>query len=233
MATIWIPDAPPDSAGSEDEEFPTGDDLSAWTESDHGTVGSYSISNPSNGIQVYSATHAGNSLLGAYKSIPAGDFTYWTKVSLSGLAVTSTALGGIALWEDATSATGDIRTLALITNATQGQVSIHPWTAYNAQSAATLTQAITVDLGPTSMYLMVRRTSTTYAFSFSTDGVGWQQIYTTGSLGITPTHIGPCVDNANTGDDVTATFPFWRYLASDVGLTPVMEGNRVTVTLAA
>jgi len=230
MSSIWFPDAVPASPGSEDDEFAdaSGGVPSGWTEVDHGSVLTVDEDEP--GLEFFVATHAGNALAGIYKSIPAGDFTYWTKVSLSGLPETNSIIGGIALWEDATNSAGDVRTLALICNATQGEVSIHPWTAYNAIGAATVSQPITVDVGPTHLYLMVRRTGTTYAFSFSTDGIGWQRLLSTGALGITPTHIGPCVDNVATGADVGARFPFWRYVASDVGMTPLMAGDRITVT---
>ena len=227
-----MPDAPPASAGADDDEFAdaSGGVPSGWTEVDFGAVLTVDEDEP--GLQFTVATHAGSALAGIYKAIPAGDFTAWTKVSLSGLAVTDSLLAGIALWEDATTSTADVRTFALIANATQGELTVHPWTAYNAQGAATLTVPITVDSGVSHCYLMVRRTGTTYAFSYSSDGIGWQRVHNTAALGITPTHYGPCIDNINSGADVDARFAFWRYLASDVGLTPLMQGDRITITAA-
>lgn len=225
-----MPDAPPASAGAEDDEFAdaSGGLPSGWTEVDHGTAQTVDEDEP--GLELGQVTHVGNALSGIYKAIPAGDFTYWTKVSLSGLAVTTTLRAGIALWEDATAVGGDVRTLHLITNATQGAVDVTSWTGYTAISATLVTRAISVDTTPTHLYLMVRRATTTYDFSFSTDGIGWQRILTTGALGITPTHIGPSMDNTNSAADANARFAFWRYLASDVGLTPLMAGDRIDIT---
>jgi len=232
LTTLWLPDAPPLSPGADDDEFAdaSGGVPGGWTEYDHGAL--QTVDEDAAGAELIQSTHAGSALSGIYKALPGAgvDFTYWTKVSLSGLGVTSTIAAGIALLEDAAVSTGDVRTYMLRANATQGEIAVHPWTAYNALGAATVTHAISVDTGPTSLYLMVRRTGTTYAFSYSTDGLGWMRTLSTGALGIVPIHIALCMDNIASAADVSARFKFYRHVASDVGLTPLMGGRRVTVS---
>ena len=229
---IWMPDAPPASAGADDDEFadaagagaPTG-----WTEVDHGTT--TTVSEEEYGLKLLQATHAGDSIAGVYKAIPSGDFSIVTKVSLAGLAEANFMVGGLALFQDATSSTGDIITHTLHQDATATAINVESWTAYNAFGAAVQGAVYTVDAGPTHAYLRIRRTGTTYAFDFSSDGIVFQRLHS-GTLAFTPTHYGLVVNNVATGQDVAAIFPFFRYVASDVGIVGVMGGDRVGLTRA-
>lgn len=229
---VWMPDAPPASAGADDDEFadaagagaPTG-----WTEVDHGTT--TTVSEEDYGLKLLQATHAGDSVAGVYKAIPAGDFTVWTKVSLAGLAEANFVVGGLALFQDATSSTGDIATHTLHQDATATAINVETWNAYNSFKTGLQQVVWTVDGGPTHVYLRIRRTGTTYAFDFSTDGVSFQRLHS-GTLAFTPTHYGLVVNNVASGADVAAIFPFFRYTASDVGIAGVLGGDRVGLTRA-
>lgn len=233
MPSIWIPDAPPGSAGPVDDEFadaagagaPTG-----WTEVDHDTL--ITISENEEGLAITHATNAGNSVGGVYRAIAAAPFTYWTKVSLSGLGLTNTIQAGLALFEDATNANGDIATIMLRCNATAVDVCYQVWSSRTTASSTT-SRVISVDVAPTHLYLRARLTSTTYAFDFSSDGIAWQRIQSgVHGLANAPTHVGLVIDNNASAADAVATFAFFRSLASDVGTTGLVGGDRITVTAA-
>jgi hypothetical protein len=229
--TVWSPDAPPAVAGALDDEFDgaSGGVPPGWTEVDHGGV--QTVSEDEAGLKLEQATHAGDAHSGIYKAIPAGDFTIWTKASLSG-AFASSGVAGIALWQDATAAAGDLVILDLIQASTETFVAVQSYTAYNVFSANLALLAVNVDVGITAVYLRVRRTGTTYAFEFSTDGIGWIRIFSTAALPIVPAHVGPDMSNANSGVTVSARFPFLRYVASDVGITGLVSGDRINAKRA-
>lgn len=233
MPTLWRPDAPPASAGSEDDEFAdaSGGVPSGWTEVDHGT--DLTVGEDEAGLSLTQTSTAGFHVAGVYKAIPAGDFTIWTKVALSTLATPAGSVStGLALYEDATSSSGDIYTIHLVNDSAASYIQIIRWNAYNSLNSAPVTNVIAVDLWPTHLYLRVRRTSTTYAWDYSTDGIGWQRVLS-GSLAITPAHFGPFVNNQNTTATVTARSQFFRYVASDVGTTGKVGGDRIDFAVPA
>lgn len=224
----WDPDAAPSSAGADDDEFADAAGAgvpSGWTEVDHGTV--QTVSEESYGLKLIQSTHAGDSVSGIYKAIPVGDFTIVTKVMLSGLAEANFVVAGLGLFQDATSSTGDIVTHTLHQDATATAINVETWTAYNTFGSSVQQAVWSVDAGPTHVYLRIRRTGTTYAFDFSTDGTAYQRLHS-GTLSFTPTHYGPIVNNVASGADVMGVFSFFRYLASDVGIVGVVGGNRIT-----
>lgn len=229
MPSIWLPDCPPITAGADDDEFSNSSLAAMWTEVDHGSH--LTVSEDDAGLKLLQSSHAGDSISGIYHAFRAGNGSYWTKVSLGGLPSAGNYGGGIALWADPTSSTADIVTLGFVQQgAARGEVQVTNWTAYNAFSSSPARFEYSVDVGPTALYLRVRRASTTYEFDVSSDGLAWDRIYSTGSLFITPSHIGPMLFNGGTGAVGTARFPFWRYVGSDVGMDGLVKGDRVAVT---
>ena len=221
---------PPTAAGAEDDEFttvgagaPTG-----WTEYDHGTQQTVSVVQA--GLVLDHPAHAGASVTGIYKAIPAGDFTIWTKVHLSALGNTNFAGAGMALFEDASVSTGDIRTHSLHIDANDTYMLNQSMTAYNSAQSTVHSSTAGVGGPPEFMYLRIRRATTTYSYDFSSDGIGWQRKYTTAALGITPTHFGLIAQINGTGTGVRPRFEFFRYADSDVGLTFVMGGASVDLS---
>lgn len=236
MPSIWLPDARPATAGSLDDEFRDASSgvPSGWTEVDHG--GHLVVDEDEIGLQLTQATHAGNSVSGIYKTIPAGDFTIYTKVSLSCLIATDTAYAGLAMWEDATSSTGNVFTFGLRMDLTRGPYIIcQTWTQYD--DAAPVTFGTLLDLGqttyPTHLYLRMRRTGTNYSTDVSLTGLGWQTINggdgAADAISFTPTHVGPFMNNAASGVTVDARFAFFRYVASNEGDNGIMQGDRIEI----
>lgn len=228
VASIWMPDAPPATAGAADDEYAdaSGGVPSGWTEVDHGT--GLTVTEDEAGLKLASTAAQGNA--GIYKAIPAGDFTVWTKVALSAVGLTDFMPGGLVLWEDAANSAGDLRVFYMEASAADVKVIIQAWTAYNAFGSSVASFSISVDTLPAHVYLRIRRTGTTYAFDVSLDGLGWFRIHNTAALGITPTHVGPAINtSSHASGSLVGRFSFFRYVASDVGIGGLMEGDRLKV----
>ena len=226
---IWLPDAPPSSAGADDDEFAdaSGGVPSGWTEVDHGNH--MSVDEDAVGLELASTATGGSyENAGIYKAIPAGDFTIWTKLSHIGVADTSYVLGGLALWEDATNSTKKVELFYNFLQSGGGtsSIAVYEYTNYNtAGSAAKSSSSFGTVYNPTAIYMRIRRNSTTYSFDYSTDGIGWMQFYS-GSLSFTPTHYGPlCGVNHNQANH--ERYAFFRYKSSDITVAGITEGNRV------
>lgn len=228
--SIWSPDAPPASAGSADDEFAdaSGGLPVGWAEFDPDSI--QAVSENEYGLSLVQTSTAGIDITGVYKTIPAGDFTIWAKVSLLSIIPGSSTFAwiGLALWEDATGTTGDIWTINYQVGPTEQAMQVTRWSDY--QTFSTRPVAINDDWQHTGLYLRIRRTasSSTYAFDFSTDGIGWRRAHSTSSLGFTPSHFGIAVNNENTGADIRGVASFFRYLASDVGTTGIVSGDRIS-----
>jgi hypothetical protein len=89
-------------------------------------------------------------------------------------------------------------------------------------------KVLTDIVSSTSIYARIRRTSTTYSFDMSDDGISWIQLAST-TLTFTPSEFGIFMDNKATGYDVGAAFPFFRYTDSDVGLDSSANGRRIAL----
>lgn len=227
MSILWSPLVGPASPSALNQEFDanSGGVPSGLTEIDFGT--NTTVAENEEGLVVTQTTHAGDSVAGAYRSLPSGDFTIWTKVALSGAGVATTAIAGLALFQDATNSNGDIVTLNLRTNATPATlVDVLYYTSYNVLNNVFDSREIGVDIWPTHLYLRIRRTGTTCAFDFSSDGIHWQR-FTTMTPSFTPLHFGVIVDNLGTGSTLAGTFAFLRYHSADVGLTGNVPGRRI------
>lgn len=227
MPSIWYPDMWPTSSGSIDDEF-IGQNT-GWNESDFSSVMTYAQT--TQGLELTQPTQATFKITGLYKTIPSGNFTVWTKVSLSGKAQTNNFAGGLALWQNAASSSGDIVAIDLYAGATN-TVEVYRFSDYQTVHTQLATFTSTTASYPTEVYLRIRRTtgaSITYTFDVSANGVRWSRVYTTTSLGVTPLHVGPVIWNNNTGVTIKGTFRFFRYVASDLGLNGLSQGRRVEV----
>lgn len=217
--SIWCPDAPPAVAGADDDEFAdaSGGLPAGWTEFDPDVI--QTVGEDEQGLTLLQATHGGDNMTGIYKAIPAGNFTIAAKVGT--LGVPSYAAAGMALWENAAGNNG-IYTIELRYGASG--VYVIRWTNKTTKA---------VELWPggenvlTDVYMRIRRNGTTYYFDVSVLGIGWVQMYTTGSLAFVPSHYGLYINNSGTFNNLVGRFGFFRYKNSDVGITGLLEGDRV------
>lgn len=230
MASIWMPDAPPASPGAEDDEFDgnSGGVPPGWTEYDHGS--SATVIEREWGLEVSRPTAGGDQQAGIYRAIPAGDFTITCRLGTTCLAVANYSVAALALFQDATSSTGDLHIFADRVSAIDEQVIVERWSAYNAWSAAIASSTLSSDADSTAYVFRIRRNGTTYTFEVSSDGMAFQRFYTTAALGYVPAHFGMVINNVNQGVTTYLTATHFRYIASDVGLNDQNNGQRITIT---
>ena len=222
---IWVPDAPPASAGSEDDEFDGAGGAgvpAGWTEVDHG--GTQTVSEDEAGLKLLSSGPGSFQWSGIYKAIPAGDFTIWAKMSLSAAVETDFSVIGLGLWQDATSASGDLATIGLHVGAGTTAIGAYTWSSYTTFASTLNDVTIHTTAGTNALYFRIRRTGTTYAYDYSYDGLNWLRVYS-GALGFTPTHFGPVIGAQTT--TAAGRAYFFRYVASDVGMDGLVNGDRV------
>ena len=147
------------------------------------------------------------------QSIPAGDFSIWTKVNIEAIA-TNYVQAGLVLSDTNTAGTGHQVNNNLSYSAAsygwQSQVDyITNFNTYNSDYAA-----ITAGRANT-IYLRIRRVGTTYYRACSSDGVNWFEEQIT--LTFTPLYMGihsmPTYAVAP-GYPISTSFEFFRYQAS-------------------
>jgi hypothetical protein len=223
LVSHWAYDAQalPTSAHANDDEFNDGSIGGSWTDWDPGSV--YATSEGSFGIDLLSSA---SSLAGGgiHRAVPvSSDWTLTTKVSLQRDNVANT-FAGVFLAEDlgANPSTGDIVSLTTNYGGSGSRLEVDSWTAYNTFGSS-LGSVSMGDGFPTSLYLRISKTSTTYRFMWSLDGMTWLVVYSTTSLGITPVKAGLAMfsDHGNTVRS-EAFFRFWRQVDSAAYYAPLL-----------
>lgn len=227
----YLVDAAPATPGADDDEFAdnSGGVPGGWTEVDHGSVAT--VTEVTEGVQIQIA--GGTKWAGIYKTIPAGDFTIWTKYSWRGRRNDAVFVAGLGLWEDATSSSGDLIYGGLYWSSGTIHWTTNLYSDYQTFNSSILSGDISLNssdpAGVRSWYIRIRRTGTTYSFDYSADGISWFFSIASGSISFTPTHYGPICENVIGGfgpPDQYYTFQFFRYLSSDIG-TGQTYGKRV------
>lgn len=220
---FWQPMSPPDSPGSEDDEFTTeGAGVPAgWAACDHGAATTYAVDKA--GLVMTQPTGATLKLAGIVKAIPAGDFTIWTLSALMAPRNLS-ARCGLALWQDPALATADLATWGLRTSTGASGLEAVRWTQWNG-AGTNLNVPAPMAQGPADCWLRISRSGVNYSFDYSYDGWGWLRLHT-GTLPFTPTAFGPVVDNTAAGVTIAARNAFFRYLPSASTVDTLMHGNR-------
>lgn len=220
----WSPITPPETPDTEDYEFaspgsglPTG-----WTDWDHGNAGTVDVDDA--GLKLTQPSHAGRAWSGVCRALPAGDFTVWTRLGLS-YVVGGNNWGGLAIFQNPSSASGDFYTFNVRHTTAAGVLQISRWDAYNG-SRTTIVSDVNLAAGQNAVYLRIRRASAQYAFDVSLDGLNWLQLTNT-ALSFTPSHFGFALDNEGTGRDAALRANFWRYSPSDLGITGLALGRRL------
>jgi hypothetical protein len=98
--TVYDPDMPPASPSSLDDEFDDGSVDAKWN-TFQGT--GLTVSEANHMLKMVAVTNAGNKVQGIYQSLPAGDFTVVTKVSLVAPVTANFLEAGLILYQDAAS----------------------------------------------------------------------------------------------------------------------------------
>lgn len=221
----WDPDKPPASPGALDDEFSDNSLNVAWSEYD--PEGKTTWTEGDGGAKATIVTTATDNHNGIYKTLPAGAFTAIIKVATLSLEA-HRIVAGIALWENPAGnnkmAMIDIDrdgTANFVTRLEMVEFTNH--TTYSSHKIALTTIGYSEQV-----YLRLRRTGTNYYAEFSFNGLGWRSLNAGAAvtLGFTPTAIGLDVNNLNSGVTISVIYPFFRYIASDVGIGGVLAGNR-------
>lgn len=223
IKTIWDPDASPASASALDDEFDNGSLDVKWTELDFSGVLTVNESAVYNHLILTSNPSSGNNVAGLSQTLPAGNFTITTKVSLRGQSASSFE-GGLALWQNQISS-GDIKTLGARVGASRVIAAFG--SGYADYQNSNIGESFSSDViaGRHGMYLRIRRNGTTYYYDWSLDGLGWDTLGSAFDPSFTPGFCG--VFNNNTPSSIVreSSFEFFRYQNSDVGERGILSGR--------
>lgn len=225
--TIYFPLARPATVHSADDEFDNESfNTSKWTEFD--VDGIQTITEEPAGLKLASTTSsASDNYTGIYQALPDSTCTITTRVSLAGRIYNFHA-GGIALFQGTPSATSDFMAYNILFLDTGFKVEYSTWSDYKTISAGVFgDETFKVH----SAFLRLRKTPTQIEFDYSHDGLGWHRFYQELSPMTGLTHMGLVLNNYSDGSSQSrmARFSFFRYKASDVGMTAALEGRRIKV----
>jgi len=210
----WNSDALPAIPSAQDDHFEAGSLDVKWTEWDLG-VANLTVSVEDTFLKFVHPTEAADAQRGVYQTLPAGDFTIAAKVApnASGAAPSETG-HGLCLFEDATSATGDI--VVLKNQFRQSgwnftHIYIQKYSDFDSLSIPYFNDEVHQD---TTCYLRIRRSGTTLYFEHSSDGVSWYMLYSV-LQPFVPAQMGIISANANSGLTATTYVDIFRYIASN------------------
>jgi hypothetical protein len=215
----YQPDAIPNTAHANDDEFRDGSIGGSWTDWDPGSI--CTTTEGDHGIELLSVASS-LAAAGIHRAVPvSSDWTLTTKVSLQ-RDNAANSFAGIMIAEDLGSSptTGNLITLTVNYGGSGAQVEVNTWNDYltYANSLALVTFA-----GQQSAYLRISKTSTTYRFCWSTTGSNWVQLYSTASLSITPVKVGlTLITDRGTTVRQDAMFRFWRQVDSANWYAPLL-----------
>lgn len=224
IRSYWEVLATPSSPSASDDEFTSGSLSDSWIEYDPNSILTVSVSS-NNYLQFTESTRSGDNITGIGKTLPAGDFSIITKVSLTGKTVNYQD-AGLVLFEDVADSTKKLCSWGVRYDGAVNQIVNFKWTNSTTVASAPLAPII---YNQTAMFLRIRRTSTTYTFDWSSDGLAWRNAGSDAALGFTPAQMGLFINNSNVGFDIQAKFPFFRYVASDLGINGILSGRVATI----
>jgi hypothetical protein len=213
---LYEADAPPLSPHADDDEFNDGSIGGAWTDFDPGSVGTNTEGDW--GLKIAATSVAGDRFTGVYRSVPSGDWTLTTKVSVTGSSVAGFTQAGIVLGEDLSGSptTSDLWVhLLRYTSARAMNIFTARYSSYQAFNSTF--QDIT--WSRTTAYLRIRRTGTDVATEASVDGIGWIKIDNQSAI-FTVNHVALLLDNDSGGAEGAAYFRFYRRSAD--AATPLL-----------
>lgn len=217
VGTKWDAFAPPSSPSATDDEF-SDNSVSGWTELDFAT--NLTPSEDSAGLLLTLVGSSGHQNAGLVKAIPAGDFTIETHCSI-GRGVSSQMHAGLFLCEDTTSS-GDM--IAFTTDPHNARIGLLSWAAYNSYSGDIALQSSYPEPGA---WFRITRSSTTYTYYWSTDGLTWRYHHSH-TPSFTPGYFGVNV-YSNSSSSAYGRFSFFRYTNSALNAGQHIGGQRVNM----
>jgi len=220
--TVWDPLAPPVAPSAYDDEFSDSSLDDKWTEFDPDAH--LTVTEEASGLNLVHGAYSGDDVVGIYQTIPAGNFTIWTAVSLLAPAIDYVRMG-LALWENPADTSKGIQQwrLGYNTASPYRDVCVERFNNYQSWNSTPFNLGA---ISPGGVYLRLRRNGTTYFFDVSEDGIGWMQCYSA-ALAFTPTKFGLGVNLNCATSGLRGLAQFFRYLDSDVGATGLVGGWRI------
>jgi hypothetical protein len=166
---------------------------------------------------------------GAYRAVPSGDWSITTKVTMNNEipAAAQEFDAGIILMEG-TGATSDLYAFALRTQqaAIRRNISVARWSDYQTFNANAYASEADGDSLLSSVYLRVFRASGVYFYEFSTDGLGWTQLFNhTPAFTVAQIGLGAWAGSSRT---LRAYFRFWRQ-TSTASATQKLRGQTLNL----
>ena len=229
LGTYYEPRSLPSSPSALDDEFGNNSVGGIWTEFDPGGV--MTASEDAKGLKLSFAGAGADRLAGMVQAIPVGDFTIEALLGFSARHNTDFYSVGLGLLEG-TGSSDNLETWQLTGVSGTNAFGIVTWAAYNTFTATAASFNSAKEL--TAFWLQIRRSGTTYYYSWSTDGINPHQFTsrTAATIGFTPTHFG-IIANCNNSNTMIARAQVFRYVASDVGEGNMIEAQRVAYVEAA
>jgi hypothetical protein len=161
-----------------------------------------------------------NAWAAAYKTVPSGSWSAWSKVTLQAPSDSGERLCGMIIWDSAPDTSSDFQYVMSYSNSTtqMNQVYVQSWTNWETFSA-TQVNAFSYPWIANGSWFRVRYDSSTPRLSYdiSNDGISWNIVHTTTSPLFTPTHVGILgsrVSATAAHGDAEVRFPFLRFSAS-------------------
>jgi hypothetical protein len=164
----WDPDAPPLNPSAYDDEF--NDEVldPSWSIISTGVTSE---------INKYFMFGSGDNYI--YKTLPGGDFTIWTKLSLSGYPQLLSHSQGILAVQAGTGTIVDLGLTTVATNTMRIDVNVYnSWGSWNSNPI--MYNILMIN----DIYFSIRRTGTTLEFWVSTDGLTYNRFYSTTDPGV-------------------------------------------------
>lgn len=223
---LWNPLLPPATVNANDDEFNDRSLSTNWTEFDPNNR--MTVQELKYGLAITKVGIATPDLTGIYKTLPAGDFTMFTRCTVLGPSNGIYNYCGLTLWENPGDTTKKIASWGVQRyNSNSILTNCFEWTNYALVSSTKITFT-PVNISDT-FYFRFRRNGTNYYAEVSTDGIGWSSgnAYAALTFSFTPTAMGLHVNSYGVTSGEKFQFDFFRYLGSDVGFTGILEGDRM------
>lgn len=208
-------DEPPGSPDAFDDEF---DDASitGWTAVAAGTAPTWTEDDY--GLHLNAAAEAGHNWKTQLKAIPSSDWTVATKLRPgTGISADFVRAGGLCL-TDGTATSNNVLLISRAWNQagigdwSHGVTRLTNFTTFSSSAADFMRQAAHPAIP---VYYRITKSSTTFTFQVSNDGIQWVTAYsaTAATFGFTPTHIGPIACPLNGTYPLSVTWEWIRKTA--------------------